>query len=144
MKHVSLHYEDYTSPFVMFMIGNQQVLTCFVFEMCNIYVLYQQTTMVGTLASFVSVSMIIKLHLLYLNVQKMDKQFSLNGVMATANFPYLKRKTSELDWSTYPLKFKICRGLFKFWKTLYVSIIFYFVPFIFTLGFWFFPNGLIT
>ena len=115
---------------ISFVIGLLQFSASVFCEGLNVYMLCTKTEVFECIHYFVSLEIVMELSRLYVERLKDNK---LKDVMHHQDYR-AKNKGSKIKFMERSLFHKIARIIYKFIRSIYVSVIFYFVPFYILLG----------
>jgi hypothetical protein len=110
---------------ISYMLGFLQVFTGLLCEFVNIYMLAYQHTVQHAIIHFVALEVVMEISKMYFEALKSNK---LKEMMH--HRPHYEKRGRDIKFSDRNLFHKIARVVYKVLRALYVSVIFYFVPFI--------------
>lgn len=134
MKYVMNHEDDFVSPWVVYFLGLIQLIFCFTFELINMIILFSKSNVQFTVGAYLTVTILKDLCSIYYN----------KTVGSDSNKDILKNiyslKECQLPITHHSAEWKEKKGTwfraqarftYKLFRSLYASIVFYFVPFLF-------------
>ena len=133
MKFVSNHPKKFDFPLVVYFLGCGQVTCAIMSEFVNIIVLINREEVYYCISVFVALTALIDLQWMFFDTMTgLDQQNVLFEVFEDDNQPKIENRNKDIKFSERPLKWKIARIIYKFFRGFYVTFIFYWTPFIFT------------
>lgn len=93
--------------------------------------LYSRANIYFTLGSFVTVGIIVNINQMFMAVINADKTNELTAVFDADNRPVIKHRSADIKMKDRDLFFIFGRILYKANKAIYITVYFYFVPFLF-------------
>jgi hypothetical protein len=127
MKYISNHSEHFTNPHIAFTISLSDYLINICAEVMNIYMLLYQYKVDYCIIHFVALEIIVEIPGIYMNALIDD---NLKARMFSSHQLEVTNKGSEIQFSERSFLNKIERCIYRINRSIYVSIIFYFCPFI--------------
>ena len=97
MKYVNNHPFNFDMDKLAFTLGFLQMVFAFVFELCNIIILFSRINVFLTIASFVTLDVLFRLQTMYLNNSIMlDRQNCLKDIMLDENAPKITMRDYKI------------------------------------------------
>ena len=125
MKYVNNHPESFRSSNIPFFIGLMQVWTAIFAEIVNIYFLTHQPIVEDCIIYFIAFNVVIELPSLYFEAIHFD-----NPMLEVFHTEVIfTNKSSNIRFRDRKCFHKVFRIIYKIVRGLYVSLIFYFAPF---------------
>mmetsp|Transcript_343 Transcript_343/g.627 ORF Transcript_343/g.627 Transcript_343/m.627 type:complete len:120 (+) Transcript_343:127-486(+) len=108
-----------------------QMLSCFLFEIINIQILFSRSNVYFTISSYITVDLLRGFGRYYFNALEKDSSNLLVNVMKPENQLEISVRGKNFETGEMHFIQRILRWLYKAIKIIYASIFFYFVPFIY-------------
>lgn len=126
MKYANNQVDDFVQngSEISFIIGLTQVSMALIAEYINIKLLSAQHTISHSIMHFVALEIIMEVSNLYFESLMNNK---LKVIMHHP--PKLTKKGKDIEFRERSMFHKFARIIYKFLRCLYVSVVFYFVPF---------------
>ena len=128
MKYIINHPEKFTHSHIAFHIAHDSYCINVMVELINIYMLAYQKSVEICIINFVALQAIAHVPFLYMGTISDDKLrlrlFSNNKSLKVTN------RGEQIEWSQRTFHNKVERIIYKVHRSIYVSVIFYFSPFI--------------
>jgi len=133
MKYVNNHPYKFDQDSIAFGLGVILLMFSMIFEVCNMVVLFSRSTVYFTIGAYITLEVLICLQTFYYKfVIAGDANHNrLKDVYNDENQPKITRWNRTIDFNKRSCKHKIFRVWYKIIRGLYVSVIYYFVPFLF-------------
>ena len=132
MKFVNNHPHSFDMDKLAFALGAVQFLFAIVYELCNIIVLFSRVTVYFAISSYVALEILFLMQKMYFNKNILgDRLNLLKDVMLDCNAPRITQRSFNTFFKERSMFHKVARINYKFLRGIYVSVVFYFVPFMF-------------
>lgn len=125
MKYVVNHPENFYKYWIPFFIGYLQFQTAMFAEIVCVYLLSYQHTIEHCIVHFMALEIIVELPKVYFKSFSHDN----NVTQVLDEHLIVTNKGSEMDFKKRDCLNKYLRILYKIFRGIYVSFVFYFIPF---------------
>lgn len=140
MKYICNHWESYQQPYIPFLIAHTQHVINLLAEGLNMYMLVYQHSVEHCIIHFVALEVIVEIPHLYMG-SLIDDRLKAR-IFRNQKHLNVLNKGRDIDfWYDRSFMSKVARVLYKFHRALYVSVLFYFSPFIVIFVYSFIPAG---
>ena len=135
MKYVNNHPTKFDKDILSITLAFVVLMFSFVFELLNLVVLFSRVNVYFAIGSFVTLSVLVDLQKFYfVHVIDSDPHNKLKEVYNESNRPQITNWNHTITFNKRPLVHKWFRIVYKFARLIYVSMIYYFIPFGFLLA----------
>jgi hypothetical protein len=129
MKYICNHWDDFRQPGIPFFIAHTSHMINLVAEFLNMYMLVYQHTVEHCIIHFVALEVIVEIPHMYMGSLIDDKL--KQRIFKSQSHLQVSNKGRDINfWEDRSLLSKISRIIYKSHRALYVSVLFYFAPFI--------------
>jgi len=126
------HEKNFLEPGIVYTLGVCQLLFCFIFETINMIVLFSKTNVYLTLVSYLTVTLLKDLSSIYYDKTiGSESDNVLVGVFSEESCLEITNHTADIPYKDRSFFSKLTRATYKLFRSVYASIVFYFVPFLY-------------
>ena len=132
MKYVNNHPHLFDMDMLAYSLGSTQFVFAIIYEICNITVLFSRITVYFTIGSYITLEILFLMQKMYFNKNiMMDRSNYLKDVLLDQNAPKITWRDCNNKFQDRSFFHKFARINYCMFRGLYVSVLFYFVPFMF-------------
>lgn len=125
MKFSTNHYDEFVNPFFAFLLGFMQFFGGVFCEIFCIVYISSLNNAVDVIIRLIALGAVAKVDDFYASALPKENRMKHGGKSLA-----IKKRRGHIVKSERPLRIRFIRAIYKFLRVVYVSCIFYFLPFI--------------